>query len=41
MDSDDGLLVTRLQNEAAWYNLDSKGTKDVSNWLQENLSKAS
>ena len=41
MDSDDGLLVTRLLNEASWYNLDSEGMKDVTNWLQENLSKAS
>ena len=35
MDSDDGLLVTRLLNEASWYNLDSEGMKDVTNWLQE------
>lgn len=41
MDSDDGLLVTRLLNEASWYNLDSEGMKDVTNWFQENLSKAS
>ena len=41
MDGNDGLLVTRLQNEAAWYNLDSKGMKDVTTWLKENLGKAS
>lgn len=40
MDGNDGLLVTRLQNEAAWYNLDSKGMKDVTTWLKENLGKS-
>ncbi|KHS69945.1 hypothetical protein V6M93_12625 [Pectobacterium brasiliense] len=33
MDADDGLLVTRLQGEAAWYGLSSK----ISQWLKDNL----
>ena len=33
MDNDDGLLVTRLQGEAAWYGL----THEVSQWIQNNL----
>lgn len=31
MDSDDGLLVTNVQAEAAWYGLEGNG---ISNWLQ-------
>lgn len=34
MDSDDGLLVTRLQGEAAWQNLGDR----VSQWLKETLN---
>ena len=34
MDQDDGLLVTRLQNEAAWRGLGD----DVSRWLKEQLA---
>ncbi|ACZ75291.1 putative SinR-like protein [Dickeya parazeae Ech586] len=33
MDSDDGLLVTRLQGEAAWYGL----SNEISQWLKDNL----
>ena len=36
MDADDGLLVTRLQGEAAWRNLGD----DVSNWLKQQLNAA-
>lgn len=35
MDRDDGLLITRLDGEAAWANLDSK----VANYLDEMLKK--
>ena len=40
IENDDELLITRLQNEAAWSNLDSKNIKNASNWLKENLDKA-
>jgi len=33
MDSDDGLLVTRLQREAAWFGLDDK----TSSWLKTQI----
>lgn len=33
MDNDDGVLVTRLQGEAAWYGL----SNEVSQWIQSNL----
>ncbi|SFK72559.1 hypothetical protein SAMN05518863_109166 [Candidatus Pantoea symbiotica] len=33
MDRDDGILVTRLQGEAAWYGL----SNEVSQWIQSNL----
>ncbi len=33
LDSDDGLLITRLQGEAAWTGLDSK----ISQWLKRQL----
>ena len=33
MDNDDGLLVTRLYGEAAWYGLDDK----TSNWLKTQI----
>ena len=35
MDQDDGLLVTRLQGEAAWYGLDG----ERSNWLKQQLER--
>jgi len=40
IDNDDGLLITRLQGEAAWYNLDDKGSQVVANWLKSNLGSA-
>lgn len=36
MDGDDGLLVTRLSGEAAWYGL----SKDRSAWLKTQLENA-
>lgn len=36
MDNDDGLLVTRLEGEAAWRGLSSEITK----WLKEQLGQA-
>ncbi|MDE8754065.1 hypothetical protein PZA22_06030 [Pectobacterium polaris] len=33
MDADDGLLVTRLQGEAAWYGL----SNEISQWLKDHL----
>lgn len=36
MDRDDGLLVTRLSGEAAWYGLSDQ----VSAWLRPQLDKA-
>lgn len=35
MDQDDGLLVTRLQSEAAWVGLG----QDVTNWLKQVLER--
>lgn len=35
MDRDDGLLVTRLQGEAAWYGVPT----EVSNWLKNQLQR--
>ena len=35
MDADDGLLVTRLQGEAAWYGL----TDEVSTYLKDMLER--
>uniref|UniRef100_A0A486XFS3 Uncharacterized protein n=1 Tax=Rheinheimera sp. BAL341 TaxID=1708203 RepID=A0A486XFS3_9GAMM len=40
MDSDDGILVTRLQGEAAWQNLDFDHDGVMTKWLKDNLSKA-
>ena len=40
IDSDDGLLVTRLKGEAAWYKLNSDTNSQVTNWLQKNLNSA-
>lgn len=33
LDRDDGLLITRLQGEAAWMGLDTK----ISQWLKQQL----
>lgn len=35
MDRDDGLLVTRLQGEAAWYGVST----EVSDWLKNQLQR--
>lgn len=40
MDADDGLLVTRLQSEAAWRNLNSDSANRVTNWLKQHLGQA-
>jgi len=40
MDADDGLLVTRLQNEAAWRMLDYEKDNEMTNWLKEQLGQA-
>ncbi|WP_448099124.1 hypothetical protein [Luteibacter yeojuensis] len=36
MDGDDGLLVTRLSGEAAWYGLN----ETISTWLKKQLESA-
>lgn len=36
MDGDDGLLVTRLSGEAAWYGL----SETISTWLKAQLASA-
>lgn len=36
IDANDGLLVTRLQGEAAWNSLDP----DVSEWIKDQLRRA-
>jgi hypothetical protein len=36
MDSDDGLLVTRLSGEAAWQGLGD----EISQWLKQQLNAA-
>ncbi|MDO6568618.1 CRISPR-associated protein Cas2 [Alteromonas sp. 1_MG-2023] len=40
MDNDDGLLVTRLQGEAAWRSLDYDIDSTMTNWLKEQLKQA-
>ena len=40
MDNDDGLLVTRLQGEAAWSNLDYDADSTMTNWLKQQLQQA-
>ncbi|BAK87177.1 SinR-like protein [Pseudomonas aeruginosa NCGM2.S1] len=35
MDADDGLLVTRLQGDAAWFGLDAEKTQ----WLQNQYQR--
>ena len=41
MDNDDGLLVTRLQQEAAWVNLDSDKDNSMTDWLKKYIGNAS
>lgn len=40
MDRDDGLLITRLQGEAAWRMLNFDYANEVTNWLKEQLARA-
>ncbi len=40
MDHDDGLLVTRLQSEAAWRNLNHDSKEEVTQWLKQYLNAA-
>ncbi len=40
MDGDDGLLITRLQGEAAWRNLSGDADGRVTQWLKEQLGQA-
>lgn len=40
MDNDDGILVTRLQSEAAWRNLDFDHEGVMTKWLKDYLPKA-
>ena len=40
IDSDDGLLVTRLNGEAAWHKLNFDTNSQVTKWLRKNLSSA-
>lgn len=40
-DSDDGIIVTRLQGEAAWKNLNYDAESEMTNWLKEKLNNAS
>ncbi|GAA5556964.1 hypothetical protein Asch01_01680 [Acinetobacter schindleri] len=41
MDNDDGLLVTRLNPEAAWSNLDDDKDNSTTDWLKQVVGKAS
>jgi len=40
VDADDGLLVTRLQGEAAWKKLDGDSASKMTNWLKQHLGQA-
>ncbi|MCP9173661.1 MULTISPECIES: hypothetical protein [Acinetobacter calcoaceticus/baumannii complex] len=40
LDSDDGLLVTRLNPEAAWINLDDDKNNSTTDWLKQVVGKA-
>ncbi len=40
LDSDDGLLVTRLSGEAAWRGLDNEQASEMTIWLKQQLSQA-
>lgn len=39
MDGDDGLLVTRLQYEAAWRRVNADHNSEMSNWLKTNIGQ--
>ena len=41
MDNDDGLLVTKLNPEAAWVNLDSDKDNSMTDWLKKYIGTAS
>ena len=41
MDNDDGLLVTRLNSEAAWRKLDDDKDKATTDWLKKYIGNAS
>ena len=41
LDNDDGLLVTRLNPEAAWSNLDDDKDNSTTDWLKQVVGKAS
>ena len=41
LDGDDGLLVTRLQGEAAWQKVRGDHNSEMTTWLKDNLIKAS
>ena len=41
MDHDDGLLVTRLNSEAAWRKLDDDKDKATTDWLKKYIGNAS
>lgn len=41
MDNDDGLLVTRLDPEAAWSNLDDDKDNSTTDWFKQVVGKAS
>lgn len=40
MDADDGLLVTRLQGEAAWKKLSGDSNGQMTQWLKKQLGQA-
>lgn len=40
IDSDDGLLVTRLSGEAAWRCLNNDQANQMTNWLKQQLNQA-
>lgn len=40
MDADDGLLITRLQGEAAWRMVDGDSDGKMSKWLKEQIGQA-
>lgn len=40
IDGNDGLLVTRLKNEAAWRMLDYDKNSEMTDWLMANIRHA-
>ncbi|WP_396587736.1 CRISPR-associated protein Cas2 [Bermanella sp. R86510] len=40
MDEDDALLVTRLQGDSAWRQLDKGNSDTITKWLKEQLGQA-